>query len=161
MRKTVIAALFAPCLLFGGAAQGETPLSAPEAVAARHMTAQAMLTAHYVAAALEAGKSADEINAVLAEIADQTVIAEFWVSDAEGRIAFTNLPGTGFVFPTDPKAQSQAAPFARLLTGGESVVAQGVRERALDGKRFMYVGVAGADGSRIVQVGLEAAAVGE
>ena len=46
-----------------------------------HMAAQAKLTAHYIAAALAAGKSPDEINATLKEIADTSIITEFWVSD--------------------------------------------------------------------------------
>ena len=119
-----------------------------------HMIAEAKLTAHYIAAALEAGKSPDEINATLTEIANSSVIAEFWVSDETGRVEFTTQPGLDFTFPTDPNAGTQAAPFADLLLGNEQVVSQGLQPREADGKPFRYVGVAGVDQPRIVQVGI-------
>ena len=118
-----------------------------------HMIAEATLAAHYVAAALEAGATAEEINATLAEIAEATVISEFWVSDENGRVEFTSVPGLEFAFPTDPDAGTQAAPFANLLLGREKVVAQGMMPREADGALYQYVGVAGVDKPRIVQVG--------
>ncbi len=121
-----------------------------------HMVAEALLTAHYIDAARKAGLSQQEINAVLSRIADKSIISEFWVSDANGRIDFTNVPGVKFTFPTDPGAATQAAPFADLLTGSESVVVQDVQAREVDGALFNYVGVAGVDQPRIVQVGISA-----
>ena len=59
-----------------------------------------------------------------------------------------------FQFPTDVNAKSQAAPFAALLSGAKKVVVQGFQARELDGKSFKYVGVAGVDKARIVQVGV-------
>ena len=131
--------------------------SAADAVS-DHMIAEATLTAHFIDAALQAGMTAEEINAALAGIAAQTVIDEFWISDAEGRIVFTNVPGTEFAFPTDPGAGTQAAPFAVLLSGAETVVVQDVQPRELDGMPFKYVGVAGVDRPRVVQVGIGGAA---
>ena len=122
-----------------------------------HMVAQAMLAAHFIDAALKAGMDADQINAALADIADNSVISEFWISDETGRIAFTNIPGTGFAFPTDPHAGTQAAPFAALLQGEVSSVIQAAQPRELDSAVFKYVGVAGIDQPRIVQVGVSAA----
>ncbi len=119
-----------------------------------HLVAQAKLTAHYIAAALEAGQSPDEINATLKEIADTSIITEFWVSDETGRVEFTNVSGLDFTFPTDPDAGTQAAPFADLLLGNQQVVTQGMQPREADGKSFQYVGVAGVDKARIVQVGI-------
>ena len=123
----------------------------------RHMVAEAMLTAHFVDAALRAGMDRDAINAVLKRIADETVISEFWVSDENGEIAFTNVEGLDFTFPTDPSADSQAAAFAALLTGDQAVVVQEPGPRVFDGAAYRYVGVAGVDQTRIVQVGLSAA----
>ena len=122
-----------------------------------HMVAQAMLAAHFIDAALKAGMDADQINAMLADIADNSVISEFWISDENGRIAFTNIPGTEFAFPTDPHAGTQAAPFAVLLQGEVSSVVQDAQPRELDAAVFKYVGVAGVDQPRIVQVGVSAA----
>lgn len=119
-----------------------------------HMVAQAKLTAHYVAVALEAGRSTDEINATLKQIADTSIITEFWVSDETGRVVFTTAPGLDFSFSTDPNAGTQAAPFADLLLGSKQVVTQGMQPREADGKLFQYVGAAGVDQPRIVQVGI-------
>ncbi len=143
------------CLLAGGVAAADEE-SALDAISG-HMVAQAMLTAHLIDAALQAGMDADQINAVLADIADNSVISEFWISDETGQIAFTNMPGTGFAFPTDPDAGTQAAPFAALLTGEEQVVIQDAQPRELDAAVFKYVGVAGIDQPRIVQIGVSAA----
>lgn len=129
-------------------------MSAVSDVVSDHMIAEATLTAHYIDAALQAGMTPEEINAALSRIAAQTVIDEFWISDADGRIVFTNVPGTEFAFPTDPGAGTQAAPFAVLLSGDEAVVAQDTQPRELDGMPFKYVGAAGIDQPRIVQVGV-------
>ena len=48
---------------------------------AAHMVAEAKLLAHYVAAALQAGFSAEQINASLRNITDTTVITEIYVTD--------------------------------------------------------------------------------
>ena len=125
--------------------------------ATAHIVAEAKLTAYYIAAALEAGKSADEINAALIEIADTSIITEFWVSDETGQVVFTNVAGLNFAFPTDPNAGTQAAPFADLLLGNKQVVTQGMQPREADGKLFQYAGAAGVDQPRIVQVGIAGA----
>ena len=130
--------------------------SSEEDSISKHMIAEAMLTAHYIDAAIKAGLGTDEINAVLTMIADRSAISEFWVSDENGRVVFTNVKDAAFEFPTDPAAGTQAAPFAALLSGAETVIVQGVRERELDGALFTYVGVSGVDQSRIVQVGVSA-----
>lgn len=119
-----------------------------------HMVAEAKLTAHFIAAAVEAGMTPDEINSVLQEIASQTVISEFWISDHEGRTEYGSEANLDFAFPTDPESGTQAAPFANLLLGRETVVIQDAQPRGLDGAVFRYVGVAGVDQVRIVQVGL-------
>lgn len=151
-----VAVAVAALMALGGVAMGINQPAADDTVS-RHMVAEATLTAHFVDAALKAGMDREAINAALRRIADQTVITEFWVSDENGEIAFTNVEGADFAFPTDPSADSQAAPFAALLTGDRTVVAQGAAPRILDGAVFKYVGVAGVDQTRIVQVGLSAA----
>ena len=154
MRKAILAAvILGLCLAFAGAAKAEKKQMAGDAVS-KHMIAEATLTAHFIAAALKAGMSKTEINAVLAKVAKESAISEFWISDAKGRIEFTNLPGANFRFPTDVNAESQAAPFAALLSGAKKVVVQGVQPRKLDAKSFKYMGVAGVDKPRIVQVGV-------
>lgn len=115
---------------------------------------RAMLAAQFVAAAVKAKMSAEEINAALAKVAAGSTISEFWISDETGAVEFTNIPRTGFKFPADPAGKSQAAPFAALLDGSRNVVVQGFQPRELDDKVFKYVGVAGVDKRRIVQVGV-------
>lgn len=154
-RISVIALFICMGLLLNGLALADE--NSTDAMVSGHMVAQAMLTAHFIDAALKAGMSTDDINAVLAKVADQTVISEFWISDETGQIAFTNFPGTAFTFPTDPEAGTQAAPFAALLSGDEAVVVQDVQARELDAVPFKYVGVAGVDQPRVVQIGLSGA----
>lgn len=152
MTRLAGAALLAAALATG--CVSPAPMASAADAVSDHMIAEATLTAHYVAAALQAGMTPGEINAALSEIAAQTIIDEFWISDAEGRIVFTNVPGTDFAFPTDPGAGTQAAPFAVLLSGEETVVVQDTQPRDLDGMPFKYVGVAGTDRPRVVQVGI-------
>ena len=156
MKRLLTIGCIAVCLLASGVAVADERPPFLDAIS-QHMVAQAMLAAHFIDAALQAGMDADQINAVLADIADNSVITEFWISDETGQIAFTNLPGTEFAFPADPDAGTQAAPFAALLTGDEKVVIQDAQPRELDAAIFKYVGVAGIDQPRIVQVGVSAA----
>ena len=152
MRKTILAAVvFGLCLSLGF---GVKKAHSMDDAVSQHMVAEATLAAHFIAAAVKAGMSKKEINAALAEVARNSVISEFWISDEKGNIEFTNIPGTNFKFPTDVNAKSQAAPFAAILNGAKKVVVQGFQARVLDGKSFKYVGVAGVDKTRIVQVGV-------
>lgn len=144
------------CLVLGGVLAADRARGADDAVSG-HMVGQAMLTAHFVAAAVKAGMSKDDINAALTKVAAGSAISEFWISDEKGGIEFTNIPGMSFEFPTDPVGKSQAAPFAALPDGSKTVVVQGFQAREFDGKMFKYVGVAGVDKRRIVQVGVSKA----
>lgn len=155
MKRLLTIGCIAVCLLASGVVLADEAETL-DAIS-QHMVAQAMLAAHFVDAALQAGMDAEQINAVLADIADNSVITEFWISDETGQIAFTNIPGTAFAFPTDPDAGTQAAPFAVLLQGTVNVVIQDAQPRELDAAVFKYVGVAGIDQPRIVQIGVSAA----
>lgn len=118
------------------------------------MVVQARLLAHYIDAALRAGDTAEQINGALAAITSETAVSEVYVTDREGNIEYTSQPEVKFKFPTDPEAGTQAASFARLLDGGTNVVVQEPQPRELDSAVFQYVGVAGVDQPRIVQVGI-------
>ncbi|MDE0031601.1 MAG: hypothetical protein OXU75_00450 [Deltaproteobacteria bacterium] len=155
-RVVKIVTVVALCLALSGVVSVNRARAADDAVS-KHMVAQAMLTAHFIAAALKAGMSKDEINAALTKVAAGSAISEFWISDDKGGIEFTNIPSMSFKFPTDPAGKSQAAPFAALLNGSKTVVVQGFQAREFDGKMFKYVGVAGVDKRRIVQVGVSKA----
>ena len=160
MKKFCVAGAIA--LIVGMAALGCGPGNSGispdrERTASDHMVAQALLTAHFIAAAQRAGMSDAEINAVLTQVADVTIISEFWISDDRGNVVFTNILGTGFAFPMSTDAEGQAAPFAALLTGERDVVIQDVTPRGLDDVDFKYVGVSGVDQKRIVQVGISGA----
>lgn len=149
-------------LVFGLALSGTATadLVSVEEATSKHMVAQAMLTAHFIDAAISAGFSTEEINWILRKVAAQSVISEFWISDESGRIVYTNVPGIDFAFPTDEAAGTQAAPFAALFGGMAGVVVQDARPRELDAAVFKYVAVAGVDRPRIVQVGVNAAELG-
>ena len=121
---------------------------------ARHMVGEAMLAAQFVAAAERNGVTTTGINAILKEIADNSAIQEFWITDSAGHAYLTN---TGIDFSSDAGKQPQASAFWPLLTGAKNVMIQSARKREIDNKVFKYVGVAGVDKPRIVQVRVSAA----
>jgi hypothetical protein len=127
-----------------------------ELMVARHMVGQAMLAAHYVANAEKNGMKPAEINAVLKSIARESSIEEFWITDSSGK-AYLNNSGIDFTFSPDPGKQPQASAFWALIAGTQQFVIQRARKREIDDKVFKYVGVAGVDKPRIVQVGVSAA----
>jgi P2-related tail formation protein len=123
---------------------------------ARHMVGEAMLAAQFVAAAEKTGMTPGAINAVLKDIAAKSAIEEFWITNSSGHAYLTNT-GIDFTFSADAKKQPQASAFWPLITGAKTVVIQNARKREIDNKIFKFVGVAGVDKPRIVQVGVSAA----
>ena len=131
------------------------PAGDAEDVVAGHMVAEALLAAHLVAVAERAGMGAEEINAILRDVAERSAIDEFWITDETGRAYLTN-EDVDFTFVADPERQPQASAFWPLIEGGEDVVVQEARKREIDDRVFKYVGVAGVDKPRVVQVGVSA-----
>jgi hypothetical protein len=125
---------------------------------ARHMVGEAMLAAQFVAAAEKNGMAVSAINAALKDIAANSAIQEFWITDSAGHAYLTNM-GIDFTFSADAAKQPQASAFWPLVTGAKKVVIQAARKREIDNKIFKYVGVAGVDKPRIVQVGVSAASL--
>ena len=123
---------------------------------ARHMVGEAMLAAQFVAAAERNGVTPVGINEILKDIAGKSAIEEFWITDSSGHAYLTNT-GIDFTFSSDAKKQPQASAFWPLITGAKNVVIQNPRKREIDNKIFKFVGVAGVDKPRIVQVGVSAA----
>jgi hypothetical protein len=119
------------------------------------MVGQALLAAQFVALAERSGMKPAEINAVLKGIAEKSAIQEFWITDSSGRAYLTNT-GIDFTFSPDSAKEPQASAFWPLITGGKDIVIQGARKREIDDRVFKYVGVAGVDKPRIVQVGISA-----
>jgi len=140
--------------LFAGASPSRA--AGCEDTIARHMVGEAMLAAQFVAAAERNGVTTTGINAILKEIADNSAIQEFWITDSAGHAYLTNT-GINFTFSSDATKQPQASAFWPILTGAKNVVIQSARKREIDNKVFKYVGVAGVDKPRIVQVGVSAA----
>jgi hypothetical protein len=122
-------------------------------VIARHMIGQAMLAAQFVAVAEKAGMTPAQINGVLNTVTKSSAIEEFWITDSTGHAYLTNT-GIDFTFRPDPAKQPQASAFWALLDGRDKVVVQETRKREIDDQVFKYVGVAGVDKPRIVQVGV-------
>ena len=96
-----------------------------------------------------------EINAALKDIAARSAIEEFWITDSSGRAYLTNT-GIDFTFDRDPARQPQASAFWPLIGGTAATVVQPAQKREIDNRVFKYVGVAGVDKPRIVQVGVSA-----
>lgn len=148
--KRMIAAL----ILSAGAVVPAAGAQDIEAIVARHMVAEARLTAHLIALATRAGLSGQEVRAILKDVADNTVIDEFWITGPDGETEFSNQT-LAFTFSPDPDEQPQASAFWPLLEDAE-VVVQKAQVREIDDQVFKYVGVAGIDEKRIVQVGVAA-----
>lgn len=123
-----------------------------EDVLGEQMQGQARIAAEYVGAAERAGDQAEAIEERLKAIADETRIDEFWITDEEGVAYLSNIPAE-FTFDPDPEKQPQAHVFWPLLTGESEVVIQEARTREITDEVFKYVGVAGVDKPRIVQIG--------
>jgi hypothetical protein len=126
-----------------------------EDIIARHMVGEALLAAHLVALAEKAGMKPAEINATLKSIAGKSAAQEFWITDSAGHAYLTNT-GVDFTFSPDAARQPQASAFWPLITGAKDIVIQAARKREIDDRVFKYVGVAGVDKPRIVQVGVGA-----
>ena len=126
-----------------------------EDLIARHMVGEALLAAHLVALAEKTGMKTADINAMLKGIAEKSAVQEFWITDPSGHAYLTNT-GVDFTFSPDPAKQPQASAFWPLLSGSKDIVVQGARKREIDDRIFKYVGVAGVDKPRIVQVGVAA-----
>src|SRR6266446_9195357 len=122
---------------------------------ARHMDGEALLAAQFVALAEKAGMTPSEIDAILKSVAEKSAMQEFWITDSAGHVYLTNT-GVDFTFSPDPTKQPQASAFWPLISGDKDVVIQAARKREIDDRVFKYVGVAGVDKPRIVQVGVPA-----
>ncbi len=125
------------------------------------MVVEATIAAHLVAIGEAAGMTPDQINAHLKAITDTTVLSEFWITDPGGHAYLHSTPGIDFSFSPDAQVEPQASVFWPLLTGGKKVVIQEARQREIDPEIFKYVGVAGIDEARIVQVGYNAAVLND
>jgi sigma-B regulation protein RsbU (phosphoserine phosphatase) len=135
-----------------------------ERLVGQQMVVEARLAAYLVAVAEKAGLSDREINGILRDVTDSTVLDEFWITDPKG-VAYlyaTDQELTAlFRFRDDPELQPQAHAFWPLLGDRtrRAAVTQAIRRRELDRRPFKYVGVSGVDKPRIVQVGYHAAAI--
>ena len=124
------------------------------------MVVQAFITAELVAIAENgAGLGPDEISSRLRNVIARSeeyhgspLIEEFWIAGQDG-YAYIHTEDAQFQFRASQDDDDQAADFLPLLEGAPPIV-QHVRERQLDGQRYIYVGVAGVDKPRIVQVGM-------
>jgi sigma-B regulation protein RsbU (phosphoserine phosphatase) len=147
----VIARLLARSASFGAQVMRDV-----EHAIGEQMVVEATIAAHLVALGEAAGVGAKEITRRLRQIADDTVLDEFWITDEKGHAYLRNMTEIDFTFSPDPKQQPQAHVFWPLLTGKARTVIQEARQREVDTEVFKYAGVAGVDKPRIVQVGYHA-----
>jgi adenylate cyclase len=92
------------------------------------MVAEARIAAHFVDAAEKAGFTPDEINRRLRQLADTTVLDEFWITDEKGHAYLRNID-VDFTFSPSPLEQPQAHVFWPLLSGKKNQVIQEARQR--------------------------------
>jgi len=149
--RNIVTAVLCLVTLCGGGAPSRADC---EDAIAEHMVGEALLAAHLVAVAEKLGMKQTEINGVLKRVAENSAIKEFWITDSSGHAYLTNT-GIDFTFSADSTKQPQASEFWPLLDGRQKIVIQKARKREIDDRVFKYVGVAGLDKPRIVQVGVE------
>ena len=120
-----------------------------EGILGQQLTSQATILDRFVAAAGEAGWSADEIDRRLRLIADSTAIGEI-------RVAYES--GTVYSSLSAADAGNSALPFvddaAALLNGPDRVREHPSEPRAVDGVVYKYVTVVNPESQRLVQVGI-------
>jgi two-component system sensor histidine kinase/response regulator len=127
------------------------------------MIMQARIAAHLVAIAEQKrnqGMTPEEINQHLREIVNfakqqRNFDYEFWITDSAGH-AYLRTQPNDFTFQAD---QPQAGEFLPLLADRpdhRETYVQEARQREIDPAVYKYVGVSGADKSRIVQIGYRA-----
>ena len=119
------------------------------------MVAEARIVAHFIDAAEKANFTPEEINRRLRQLADTTVLDEFWITDEKGHAYLRNID-VDFAFSPSALEQPQAHVFWPLLSGKQDQVIQEAKQREIDDQHFKYAGVAGVDKPRIVQVGYNA-----
>lgn len=126
-----------------------------EAILERDMVATAHLMAEYVALVERVQMPRAVVQQTLQNIAASLGVAEIWISDSSGKVVYSIPKDVPFTFSPDPVLQPQASEFWPLISGKAKVVTQRTRRRDLDDAPFKYVGVAGVDRPRIVQLGVE------
>jgi len=127
-----------------------------EDIVGDQMVVEARIAANLVSVAEGRAKmSPPEIQSLLRDITDNSVLSEFWITDEKGEAYLTNT-GVQFTFSPDPREQPQAHIFYQLLGQKNGSVIQEARKREIDPRIFKYVGVSGVDKPRIVQLGYEA-----
>ncbi len=131
-------------------------LQVPEVVEANleeQMIAQARITAHLVRAAERAGMAPDEINAILSEIAADSVVDEFRIGNEAAELSLTNVDVDSTSNP-DPLQPPLLDSFTPLLSQENGSIVEQVRLE--DGQMFSYAAVSGVDRPGIVLVGQRA-----
>ena len=74
MKMWIVSIFLCIGAISNGATVAYGVLPSTDEIVSKHMVAEAMLTSHFIDAALRAGMSQDEINAVLAKVAEQNHI---------------------------------------------------------------------------------------
>ena len=144
-------------LLARAAAVADQTPGEVEDIISQHMVVAATAISELVAVAEKCGLTTKQINDRLTRIDDKTILDEVWVTDGKGFSKLHTGHSPDFQFKPSAAEQPQAHEFWDLLTGAKSVVIQSVQKREVDDQRFKYVGVAGVDRPRIVEVGYKAA----
>ena len=85
-----------------------------EDVIARHMVAEAMLAAQFIAAAEWNGMTPGAINEALKDIVAKSAIEEFSITDSNGHVYLTNAYGSRFHL--QPRSRKSAAGFCILAS---------------------------------------------
>ncbi|MCK4283697.1 MAG: SpoIIE family protein phosphatase [Candidatus Brocadiae bacterium] len=128
-----------------------------EELLGEQMIVQAALAAHLVDVAENSAQlPAKDIKERLRDIADSTVLDEFWITDGKAHAYLRNREEIDFTFPSQPTDRNQAWEFWHLLEEDQGRFVQAAMKREHDGEVFKYAGVSGIDTPRIVQVGYNA-----
>ena len=121
-----------------------------EGILGQHLTAEATMLDHFIAAAQAAGWSGARIDQTLARIVAVSEIGEIRIADRSGAGQYASMPADDSL----RVALAQMPALQDLLAGTERLVEHATSAHQRDQARYKYVTLARRGSGRIVQVGV-------
>jgi signal transduction histidine kinase/CheY-like chemotaxis protein len=122
-------------------------------VSGQNLSTAASVTADYIASAEKAGETPQQIDAALQQLAQNTPVKEFWVTDAQGHSIYQSRTDKQLTIHDNVQQDPQFSVFWPLLEGQSGTIVQPSQPRAEDGVPFQYAAAPGVNSRSVVLVG--------